>query len=68
MSQKVVDGFGRHLVDRLGVPQGRIDSILVKISIQEFFFNDSSSLPGIGFVVRVVAWDPRFLSSSPVGH
>ena len=24
--------------------------------------------PGVGFVVRVVAWDPRVLSSSPVGH
>ena len=34
ISQKVVDGFGRNLVGRLGVRQGRIDSILVKIRIQ----------------------------------
>ena len=25
MSQKVVDGFGRNVVDKLGVCQGRID-------------------------------------------
>ena len=41
MSQKVVDGFGLNLVDVLGVWQGRMDSILVKIririQIQEFF-------------------------------
>ena len=24
--------------------------------------------PGVGLVVRVVAWDPRVLSSSPVGR
>ena len=34
MSQKVVDGFGLNLVDTLGVWQGRIDSILVKIRIR----------------------------------
>ena len=34
ISQNVVDGFGRNLVDRLGVSQGRIDSILVKIRIR----------------------------------
>ena len=32
--KKVVDGFGQNLVDTLGVWQGRIDSILVKIRIQ----------------------------------
>ncbi len=39
ISQKVVDGFGWMLVDRLGVWHGRIDSILVKIWIRlvEFF-------------------------------
>ena len=31
ISQKVVDGFGRNLVDMLGVSQWRIDSILVRI-------------------------------------
>ena len=34
ISQKVVDGSGRKFVDRLGVLQGRIDSILVKIRIR----------------------------------
>jgi len=34
ISQKVVDGFRRNLVDSLGVGQGRIDSILVKIRMQ----------------------------------
>jgi len=34
ISQKVVDRFGRNLVDRLGVSQGRIDSIFVKIRIR----------------------------------
>ena len=33
MSQKVMDGFGRNLVVRLGVGQGRIVYILVKIRI-----------------------------------
>ena len=33
-SQKVMDGFGQNLVDRLGAWRGRIDSILVKIWIQ----------------------------------
>ena len=33
ISQKVVDWFGRNLVDRLGVWRGRIDLILVKIWI-----------------------------------
>ena len=29
----------------------------------------STSLePGVGLVVRVVAWDPKVLSLSPVGH
>ena len=32
-SQKGMDGFTQHLVDRLGVTVGRIDSILVKIRI-----------------------------------
>jgi len=31
--QKDVDGFGRNLVDRLGVWQGKIELILVKIQI-----------------------------------
>ena len=34
ISQKVVDGSGQNLVDRLGVWQGRVDSILMKILIQ----------------------------------
>ena len=37
ISQNVVDGFGRNLVDRLGVWQGWIDSILVKIRIWRIF-------------------------------
>ena len=50
ISQKVVDGFGGRLVDRLGVSHGRIDSILVKIGmwiqIRELFnfLSDSSPL------------------------
>ena len=40
ISQKVVDRFGSNLVDRLGVGQGRIDSILVKICIV-FIRNDT---------------------------
>ena len=41
ISQKVTDGFGRNLVDRLGVWHGWDDSILVKIGfcIREFFFH-----------------------------
>ena len=34
ISQKVMDGLTQNLVDRFGVPRGRIDSILVKIRIQ----------------------------------
>ena len=49
ISQKVVDGFGGRLVDRLGVSHGRIDSILVKIGmwirIRELFFFLSDSSP-----------------------
>ena len=29
---------------------------------------NSQEEPGVGFAVRVVAWDPRGLSSSSVGH
>ena len=28
----------------------------------------SFTSPGVGLAVRVVAWDPRVLSLSPVGH
>ena len=48
ISQKVVDKFGRNLLDRLGVSEGQIDSILVTIQIRirmrEFinFLSDSS--------------------------
>ena len=47
ISQKVVDGFGRNLVGRLGVWQGRIDSILVKIRIwiRELYNFKSDSSP-----------------------
>ena len=49
ISQKVVDGFRRNLVDRLGVSQRRIDSILVKIRIwiwiRELFNFQSDSSP-----------------------
>jgi len=34
ISQKVMDGFGRNLVDMLGVRRGRIDLLLVRIQIQ----------------------------------
>ena len=50
ISQKVVDGFGRNLVDKLGVSQGRIYLILVKIRIRIWirelfqFVSDSSPL------------------------
>ena len=46
ISQKVMDRFGGNLVDRLGVRQERMDSILVKIQIREFknFKSDSSPL------------------------
>ena len=49
ISQKVVDGFGRNLVDMLGVWKRLIDLILVKIQIwiwiQELFnFLSDSSL------------------------
>ena len=48
ISQKVVDGFGRNMVGRLGVRQGLIYSISVKIRIQIWirelfnFLSDSS--------------------------
>ena len=49
ISQKVVDGFRRNLVDTLVVSQGRIDSILVKIQIRiwirELFNCQSDSSP-----------------------
>ena len=32
-----------------------------------FFYFSLSLKPGVGLVVRVVAWNPRVLSSSPVG-
>ena len=44
------------------------------VSLSLYFQNDiqATSLckqqPGVGFVVRVAAWDPRVLSSSPVGR
>ena len=50
ISQKVVGGFGRNLVDTLGVWQGRADLILVKIRIRirirelySFFLKSDSS-------------------------
>ena len=48
ISQKVVDGFGRNLVDRLGVWPRRIDSIWVKTRIwtrELFNFLKSDSSP-----------------------
>ena len=41
ISQRVEDGFSQMLADRLGVSQGRMDSILVKM---ENFKSDSSPL------------------------
>ena len=48
ISQKVMDGFGRNLVDRCVVWQGRLVSILVNIRIRIWireFLSDSASLP-----------------------
>ena len=51
ISHKVVDGSGWNFVDRLGVRQGRTNSILVKVRIRmqllEFFLSDSSPLRDI---------------------
>ena len=51
LSLKIVNGFGWNLVDRLGVWQGWIDLILVKIQIQMwfFFFSDSSPSSNYGY-------------------
>ena len=44
-----------------GVPPKLIDLM------SELYSGTESAKPGVGLVVKVAAWDPRFLSSSPVG-
>ena len=45
-----------------------IHAELLKVGVNVVLMSLHAVKPGVGLVVRVAAWDPRVLNSSPVGR